>query len=68
MIGIETVISLVVYLVVAGLIFWLLYWLLNYVNPPEPFKKVGTIILAILMVLVLISALMSLVGRPLIRW
>lgn len=68
MIGIESVVHLVIYLVVAGLIFWLLYWLLNFVNPPEPFKKVAVVILAILMVLVLINALLGLVGRPLIRW
>lgn len=51
-----------VYLIIAGLIFWLLYWLLHYVNPPEPFLKVGTVILAVLAVLVVVGVLLSLLG------
>ena len=39
-INIESVVSLFVYLLVVGGILWLLHWLVNYVNPPEPFKKV----------------------------
>jgi hypothetical protein len=54
--------------VVAGLIFWLLYWLVSYVNPPEPFKKIATVILAILAVLVIIGILLSIAGgQPMFR-
>jgi hypothetical protein len=68
MISLSAVAYLVVYLIVGGLIFWLLWWLLNYLNPPEPFKKVGTVILAVLGVLVCIGVLLSLVGYgPVIR-
>jgi len=66
MISLSGAVSVIVTLIVAGLIFGLLWWLLNYCNPPEPFKKVGNVILAVLAVLVLIGILLSLVGgRPL---
>ena len=61
-ISIAQVVNLVIYLMVAGLVFWLLYWLVNYINPPEPFKKVATVVLAVLAVLVAIGILLSLVG------
>jgi predicted PurR-regulated permease PerM len=68
MISLSTVVTLVVYILVAGLIFWLLYWLVNFINPPEPFKKIATVVLAVLGVLIIIGILLSLIGgTPLIR-
>ncbi len=65
MISISAAVTVVIYLVVAGLVFWLLCWLVNYVAPPEPFRKIANVVLAILAVLVVISILLSLVGgRP----
>lgn len=68
MIGIEQLVSVVVYLIVAGLILWLLHWLIGYCSLPEPFAKVARIILAVFAVLVIISVLLSLIGRPIVRW
>lgn len=68
MIGIDTLVMAVVYLIVVGLIIWLLHWLIGYVGLPEPFSKVARIILAIFAVLVVIGVLLSLIGRPLIRF
>lgn len=62
MISLATLVSAVVYLIVAGLVVWLLFWLLNYIAPPEPFRKIATVILAVLAVLVCIGVLLSLVG------
>jgi hypothetical protein len=68
MLSLTGLVAIVVYLIIAGLVFWLLWWLLGYVNPPEPFKKVGTVILAIAAVLVIIGILLSLVsGTPVFR-
>jgi glucan phosphoethanolaminetransferase (alkaline phosphatase superfamily) len=68
MISLSAAVTLIIYLIVAGLIFWLLWWLLNYVAPPEPFRKIGNVILAILAVLVVISILLSFVnGASLFR-
>jgi hypothetical protein len=61
-ISLSGAVTIVVYLVVAGLVFWLLWWLVNYINPPDPFKKVANVILAILAVLVAIGILLSLTG------
>ncbi len=68
MISLGSAVTVIVYLVVAGLVFWLLYWLINYIAPPEPFRKVANVILAILAVLVVIGILLSLVGgQPIFR-
>jgi len=67
MFSIEAVITLIVYLVAIGLIFWLLWWLLNRVNPPEPFKKIADIVLAVAAVLVAIGILLSFIGHPLFK-
>lgn len=62
MISLSALVSVVIYLIVAGLIFYLLWWLVNYINPPEPFKKIANVILAVAAVLVIIGVLLSLVG------
>lgn len=54
-----------IWLVVAGIIIWLLWWALNTINPPEPFKKVGTVIIVLATVIILINILLTLVGKPL---
>ena len=64
----DAVINSVIWLIVYGVILWLLWWLLNYVNPPEPFKKVGNVILAIIAVVLIINVLLGLAGRPFIKW
>ncbi len=68
MIGIESLVSIVVYLIVVGLVLWLLHWLIGYCGIPEPFNKVARVILAVVAVLLIISLLLSLIGRPLVRW
>lgn len=68
MISLTAFVGVIVYLIIAGLIFWLLWWLINYIAPPEPFRKVANVILAIAAVLVVIGILLSLVGgTPLFR-
>lgn len=68
MISISAAVYVILYLVIGGLIFWLLWWLVNYVAPPEPFRKVANVILAILAVLVVIGILLSLInGTPIFR-
>jgi len=54
-ISIETIIWFVVYLVVAGLVYWVLSWMLAEINPPEPFKKIGRVVLVLLVGLIVIS-------------
>ena len=62
MISLSGAVSVVVYLMVVGLVFWLLWWLIGYVAPPEPFRKIANVILAILAVLVVCSILLSMVS------
>lgn len=66
MFSLSTIVTIIVYIVVAGLVFWLLWWLVNYINPPEPFKKIANVVLAVAAVLVAIGILMSFIGHPLV--
>lgn len=68
MISLAALVHAVILLIVAGLIFWLLQWLITYTNPPEPFRKIATVVLAIVAVLVVIGVLLSLAGYPLLRY
>jgi uncharacterized membrane protein YwzB len=68
MISGETLVSVLIYLVVWGLVLYVLWWGLGKINPPEPFMKVGTVVLVILTVIVLLNLLFGFVGQPLIRW
>jgi hypothetical protein len=68
MISLNAIVMLIIYLMVAGLIWWLLWWLVNYIAPPEPFRKIANVVLAIFAVLVVIGLLLSLLGgQPLFR-
>lgn len=58
----------VVWVLIAGVIFWLVDWLIRYVGVPEPFAKVARIMLAIIAVIILINALLTLAGHPFITW
>lgn len=62
MISLSGAVQIIVQLIIAGLVFGLLFWLVDFVAPPEPFRKVAKVILAILAVLVLIGLLISFGG------
>jgi len=70
MISLSEAVRVILYLVIGGVIFWLLYWLVNSEKtaPPEPFKKVANVILAVLAVMVIIGVLLSFIGgQPIFR-
>lgn len=58
----------VIWVIVAGLIFWLVNWLITYVGVPEPFNKVAKVIIAIVAVVFLVNALLTIVGKPFITF
>lgn len=64
----DTLISALVQLIIWGLILYLCWWGLGRIAPPEPFMKIGTVILVLLTVLVLINILLGIGGRPFIKW
>lgn len=61
-------VPLIIWLVVAGLIFWLLTWLVNYVALPEPFAKIARVLIAVVAVIMVINALLSLTGNGFITY
>jgi len=56
----------VVWVIIAGVIFWLVNWLITYAGVPEPFNKVAKVIVAIVAVVFLVNALLTIVGKPFI--
>ena len=64
----EQLLNALLILVVWGVIMWILWWGLGKIAPPEPWMKVGTVILVIITVVVLVNILLSLIGHPLIKW
>ena len=56
----------VVWVIIAGIIFWLVNWLITYAGVPEPFNKVAKVIVAIVAVVFLVNALLTIVGKPFI--
>lgn len=66
MLSLGSLVSFVIHLVIAGLVLWLLWWLVQFINPPEPFRKVVQVVLAVAAVLVAIGLLLGLAGRPVI--
>ena len=59
----DNLIEFVITLLVAGLIFWLLSWLIGYIGVGEPFAKIAKAVVAIVAVLFVINALLSLTGH-----
>jgi hypothetical protein len=51
-----------VMLLIMGLVFWVLWWALGALNPPEPFKKVLTVVLVVAACIVVINFLLGLAG------
>ena len=64
----DAILSCFIWLIVVGLICWLLWWLIGYIGLPEPFNKVARVLIAVVAVVFLINALLTLVGQPFIRW
>jgi heme A synthase len=64
----DSLIHALVALVIWGIILWVLWWGLGRIAPPEPFMKIGTVVLVLLTVVVLINILLGIAGRPFIRW
>lgn len=58
----------VILVIIVGIVAGLLWWLISYIGLPQPFDKVARVIVAIIVVIFLINALLSLVGRPFIVW
>lgn len=64
----ENVLTALIWIVVAGVIFWLVTWLISYVGLPEPFAKVAKVIVAVVAVVFLINAILTIAGKPFINW
>lgn len=64
----SSLINAVIMIIVAAVIWYLLNWLIGVSGIGDPFARVARVILAVLVVIFLVNALLSLVGHPLISW
>lgn len=64
----QTVIWAIFKLIVYGLIFWVLWGVLDQLKPREPFYMVAKAILILGAAFIVINALLSLLGTPLVVW
>lgn len=64
----ESLMWLVISIIIGGLVYWLLDWAITKFALPEPFAKVARIVLILGAVIFLINALLTVGGRPFIKW
>lgn len=64
----QSLVNAVIWIVVAGVIFWLLNWLVSYIGIGEPFSKVAKAVIAIVAVVLLINALLTIGGHGFVAW
>lgn len=64
----EQLLHVLFVLLIWGVIMFVLWWGLQKIAPPEPWLKVGTVILVIITVIVLVNILLGLVGHPIVKW
>lgn len=67
MITLSALVSLVVWLIIAGLVYWLVLWVLGQIGVPEPFNKVIRVVVAIFVFLIVLNALLTLAGVPIVK-
>ncbi len=64
----ESLVTALIWIVAIGLVCWLLWWFINFIKLPEPFNKVAQVLIALVAVIFLINAILTLVGKPFINW
>jgi uncharacterized YccA/Bax inhibitor family protein len=64
----EALVNAVLWIVIGGIICGLLYWLIGACKTPEPWRQVAVAVISIASVLILINAVLTLVGHPIIKW
>lgn len=64
----ESLVWVIIQIVIAAVIYFILNWGLSQIPVAEPFRTVIRVIMVLLVCLFLINALLTLGGRPLVRW
>ncbi len=59
----ENLITAVVWLLIAAVVYFILQWGVNKINPEQPFRKVIDVILVIAVIVLVINALLSIIGK-----
>ena len=64
----SVILSVFIQIVVVALVCWLLWWLISYMGLPQPFDKVLRVLIAIVAVIFLINAILTIAGQSFIKW
>jgi hypothetical protein len=59
-----SLINLLVWLIILGLVFYVIYWAVSQIPLPAPFNVVVRVVLALIVVIVLLSALFGGIHVP----
>lgn len=64
----NAVVNAIIWLVIGALIYFVVDWGLKKIGLPEPFNKIATVLLVLVVVVILVNALLTLIGKPFITW
>lgn len=60
--GDGSLVNMLIAVVVIGLVCFLLWWLIDYAGTPQPFNKVGKVLIALVAVVLLIRLIVRVTG------
>ena len=66
--SVDKLVDLVVWLLIAAAFYWLAKWLVGEIAPEPPFDKIIKIVMAIIVFVIVLNALLSVAGSPLISF
>lgn len=64
----SSLVMALIWIVIAAVLFFLLNWFIGYVGIGEPFLKVAKVIIAIVVLVLIVNALLTIAGKPFISW
>lgn len=64
----NALVTALIWIVIAAVLFFLLNWFIGYVGIGEPFLKVAKVIIALVVLVLIVNALLTIVGKPFISW
>lgn len=64
----NAVVTAIIWLVIGALIYFIVDWGMKKIGLPEPFNKIAQVLLVLLVVVILVNALLTLVGKPFVTF
>jgi len=65
-INVSSLVDLVIWLLIAAAFYWLAKWLIGEIAPEPPFDKIIKIVVALIVFVLVLNALLTVAGSPLL--